>query len=172
MHNFIIIIALAILVLGGGYAVQKWTKPSPPTTLQPTIGQVVQNFDFETLDGADFALYDFKNKPMIVHFWATWCPPCVVEFPELLTFANNNPDIVVLAISVDKKDSQLHRFFKKNKLEIPENVLIVKDRDQKIMHEQFGTFQLPETYILSPNMVFQEKISGAYKDWNTFQFLP
>lgn len=172
MRNFIIIIITCVVLVGAGYAAKQMMRPDFPDIITPRINEVVDNFAFESINGKPYTLYDFKGQPIIVHFWATWCAPCVVEFPELATYGRDNPDVIILAISADINEDKMKRFLQQNVPDIPKNMIIARDiTDSKIQH-QFGTYQLPETYILSNQMILKEKIIGAYKDWRSFQFLP
>lgn len=59
---------------------------------------------FETPDGAKLALASFSGKPLLVNFWATWCPPCIEELPLLDRFyqANQSKSWQVLGLAVDQ----------------------------------------------------------------------
>ncbi|MFD1850424.1 TlpA family protein disulfide reductase [Oceanobacillus bengalensis] len=63
------------------------------------IGNQAPDFELETLDGEKVKLSDFRGKPVMLNFWATWCPPCREEMPDMQKFHENN-DVVVLAINV------------------------------------------------------------------------
>ena len=59
---------------------------------------------FDTPDGASLAMSTFRGKPLLVNFWATWCPPCVEELPLLDGFyrANEAKNWQVLGLAVDQ----------------------------------------------------------------------
>ncbi len=59
---------------------------------------------FTQLDGAMLATTSFKGKPLVLNFWATWCPPCVEELPLLNAFFNENraKGWQVLGLAVDQ----------------------------------------------------------------------
>lgn len=65
-----------------------------PGTLAPEIKLVDEK-------GAIKTLLDFKQKEIIVVFWASWCPNCMEEFPKLQDWAKNHADTLVLAVSLD-----------------------------------------------------------------------
>lgn len=69
-------------------------------------GNPAQDFVAQNLDGADVRLSDFKGKYVVIDVWATWCGPCKVESPHFERIAiknKNNPDVVFIALSIDKK---------------------------------------------------------------------
>jgi thiol-disulfide isomerase/thioredoxin len=89
-----------------------------------------------------------QGKLFVLHFWATWCPPCVEELPGLLAYAReirNDPSIELLAVSVDDDFQTVDAWLKqRGASDLP----IALDPDKKIAH-RMGTEKFPETYILS-----------------------
>ena len=99
-------------------------------TLSPTQSAATQKADFEAdalarktakdfelvgLDGAVVSLSDFQGQPVLVNFWATWCPPCKQEIP-LLQAASDHfaEDLVVLAINGGDSEAQIQEFVDAN----------------------------------------------------------
>lgn len=71
-------------------------------------------------DGAPLLLEGFRGRPLLVNFWATWCPPCVEELPLLNRFYGENKDKgwQVIGLAVDKADS-VKRFLARLPLDFP-----------------------------------------------------
>jgi thiol-disulfide isomerase/thioredoxin len=109
--------------------------------------------------GAKVDLSKFKGKLAIIHFWATWCPPCVEEVPALSRFwerYRGRDDIVLYAISVDKDWKTIDAFNAKN----PNSLPLYIDPDAATA-KRFGTIQYPETYIVNRNGRVVERVPGA-----------
>ncbi len=88
-----------------------------------------------------------KGRYLVVHFWATWCPPCVEEIPALSQFWDayrNRGDVTLYAISVNKNWKEVEDFSKKN----PNRLPMYRDPDAATA-QRFGTTQYPETYIVN-----------------------
>lgn len=123
-------------------------------------GKPVPDFEFN-----NERLYDYKGQTVIIHFWASWCAPCVVEFPELIALANKHDDITILAFSSDRNEKLIGRFLTRHQFDIPDNFKIIFDDNQKITKDKFSVFRLPESFILTPDMILDDHIVGAYAGW-------
>ncbi|MBK1712628.1 TlpA family protein disulfide reductase [Rubrivivax gelatinosus] len=55
-------------------------------------------------DGSELALAELHGRPLIVNFWAPWCPPCVQEMPELDRLQQRRSDVVILGIAIDQAE--------------------------------------------------------------------
>src|SRR5690348_445701 len=63
----------------------------------------VEPFTLTDLDGRTLSSADWKGKVVLVNFWATWCPPCLAEIPDLIALQNKYRDrLVVVGISEDE----------------------------------------------------------------------
>lgn len=125
------------------------------------IGDLTPDFVLSTLGSKEIARRDFRQRVVVVNFWATWCPPCVEETPSLEKFASEmrNEGVTVIGISVDRDEAALAKFAADYHLTFP----IARDPDQAVA-SRFGTFKFPETYILDRQGKVAEKIIGA-TDW-------
>ena len=142
-----------------------------------TDKEVAPNFSMKDIHNKIYELTDFKGRIVVINFWASWCAPCVIEFPQLLDMARAYPeDITLLAISVDKEKQNIEAFLNKmeaqtgNPTNLP-NIHYIWDPKKKIAQDIFATVKYPETYILSPDLTIQEKIIGAGVDFSSPDFL-
>tara|TARA_B100000886_G_scaffold332996_1_gene286358 strand:- start:65 stop:580 length:516 start_codon:yes stop_codon:yes gene_type:complete len=106
-----------------------------------------------------------KDKGIfIINFWATWCPPCIKEIPQLLNLQKGNAKYIDLFfISMDFNiDAVMPKFIKKNKFD---NMLIFDDSNMKLS-EQLDVKILPTTLILDNSLRELARVEG-YIDWNT-----
>ncbi len=119
--------------------------------------------DFTVTDSQKtVSLSQFRGKPVVLNFWATWCPPCVEEVPSIVAMQKQMGDkVIVLAVSIDVDNDAYTKFTEKR---MP-GILTVRDGDQKAS-SLFGTFGWPETYIIDRKGVIRRKFIGA-QDWTS-----
>ena len=70
-------------------------------TPAPGIGDPAPALALADVNGAAVDWAQFAGKPLVLNFWASWCPPCVKEMPLLDEFARTHPDIQVLGVAVE-----------------------------------------------------------------------
>lgn len=122
-------------------------------------GDTAPEFTIQADNGRSVSLPNFGGKLLILNFWATWCPPCVQETPSLSRFAAAyaGKGVVVLGISVDRDEKVYRAFLQKY------SPAFLTVRENKL-HEEYGTFMYPETYIIdSKGKVLQKLAEPA--DW-------
>jgi cytochrome c biogenesis protein CcmG/thiol:disulfide interchange protein DsbE len=126
-------------------------------------GDQAPEFRLQAMDGSSVNLSDFRGKVVMVHFWATWCPPCVEELPTLDKLYRTvvDKDFQLLAVSVDEGGAPaVAAFLKKNGLNLP----VLLDPDRTIAG-LYGTYKFPETYIVDRQGVVRYKVIGP-RDWS------
>ena len=124
-------------------------------------GDRAPGFSIRSDSGRTITPTDFGGKLLVLHFWATWCPPCVTEIPSLNQFQKQfaNDGVVVLGVSVDQNAKAYQDFVKRFNVTFQ----TARDPDAKISSD-YGTYQYPETYIINrEGRVVEKIISNA--DW-------
>ncbi len=171
-----------ILIMGlAGYGFTIYLNDAnPPESKTTTISQKSGNrtivtlkdqktpdFSFTDIKNISHSISNFKEKIIILNFWATWCAPCIKEFPQLLEIAHSDPEnIVLIALSSDMNEDAIKKFLNKLKKQKgitwqSPNVLIALDKNQHITQKLFQTYRLPETYIIDKQQNLHTKIIGA-----------
>ncbi len=91
-----------ILTTSQGQFLDKQTvldADNPPT---PALGYPAPDFELPDLNGNLVRLSQFRGRPVLLNFWATWCPPCRKEMPDLQAFSEKYGDrIQVLGVNLD-----------------------------------------------------------------------
>ena len=85
-----------------------------PTDREPVaeVGRVGPDFLLETPQGGTLRLSDLQGQPVVINFWATWCPPCRVEIPELVAAYERYRDqgLVIVAVDLQEPDDKVLKF--------------------------------------------------------------
>jgi thiol-disulfide isomerase/thioredoxin len=116
-------------------------------TAAPLAAEPV-DFTLDNLDGKPVSLSDFRGKWVIVNYWATWCPPCLDEIPDLVQLYEDNRDtVMVLGVDFEEVNIEyLREFVDSHMISYP----VV--RSEPLPATPLGpVLGLPTTYIVSPD---------------------
>lgn len=165
--NLVILALTALAVIGATLLLDNRTT-APEIAVageSETAREALPDLAFTDIKGATRTFTGLQGKVVIVNFWTSWCAPCIVEMPQLLDIARNNPDgVVLILISADFEKSAAIGFFDTRKLAVPANAVIVWDEGKRISKDAFGTVRYPETILVDRNGIMRHKIAGAI-DW-------
>lgn len=121
--------------------------------------------DFTVSDGKSTVhLASYRGQVVLVNFWASWCQPCVAELPSLLELHHEQPNLVILAVSIDDDADAYSTFIAKRHVDL----ITVRDPSQSAA-KLFKTEMWPESYLIDRNGVIRSKYIGA-QDWSDPQF--
>lgn len=123
-------------------------------------GNVAPDFILESLDGEKRKLSDYRGKKVMVNLWATWCPPCREEMPDMQAYYEQyqSDDMEILAVNLtssEKSMENIENFVQRNGLSFP----ILLDSDDQVS-SRYEVFQIPTTYILNAEGEIEQKIIG------------
>ena len=160
------------LAVGGFMAVQYVQRAGqePTTEIEETDGPprvrffknptAVPELKMSTLDGRTITSKDLEGKVTLVNFWATWCPPCRAEIPDLVKLQEQYKDqLVVIGVSSDEGPTELvSKFAADYKINYP----IVMETDQ--LSAAFpGVFALPTSFLVGPDLKVMSKHVGQIR---------
>ncbi len=159
-----IIILCALMVITGLWTYLANRTSAPNNIVSPKF---ISDFDYTTLDGQKGKLHNHKGSVILLHFWATWCAPCLVELPTLIDLAKSQDNLIILGIAVNDKTENINRFLKKIDRKIPPNFIVALDTEKDISAKIFETKKLPESFLINTDLTLERKIIGAQDDWNS-----
>jgi len=127
--------------------------------IAPQVGAIAPDFSLVTLDGESVRLSDFHGKPVILNFWATWCPPCREEMPALeeIWQQYGAGGVVVLGVDQGESTAVVERFIREN---VDTSFPILMDSNHAVGNSYFVR-SLPTTFFIDRNGFIQEiRIGG------------
>ena len=123
LRNILATIAVGLVIVGlvwffdrpNAAGVQAITLSASPTGPAPRLEREAPDFSVRTLGGEDVRLSDFRGRPVWINFWATWCPPCRAEAPDIQEVyeAHESEGLVVLAISIGESTNTVADYIKR-----------------------------------------------------------
>lgn len=114
----------------------------------PVFEVGAHGFRFEDSTGKTHTLSGYKGKWVLVNFWATWCPPCLKEIPDLSELSQERNDIVIIGIAMEYDNARdVMKFVEEMTIPYP---IVLGDRTAAA---QLGDelSMLPSTYLFDPD---------------------
>lgn len=116
------------------------------------------DFQFSDLQGNTFSAEEYRGQPVFMHFWATWCRPCIQEMPAIARVIAKMENVHFVFPS----DEQIKKIMKfRNSHDFLFNYLQLTSG-----FEQAGVSTLPTTYLFNSKGELHEVIVGA-RNWDT-----
>jgi len=157
------IVVLAGMLVAAAVAVAVAGGPAELTAMllrpMPEAGRRAPDFTLPALSGESLTLSAFEGRPVLINFWASWCPPCREEMPHLQAAAEANPELVVLAVDAthtERSVEQVAAFVEEFGLTFP----VALDRDGAV-NDQYLVRALPTSYFVDRSGIIRVKYLGA-----------
>ena len=165
-RHYLLYLLLTILVAVVIYRVQTPVDSQVKIKSQVglEVGMQAPDFTLRNLNGNLEGLSEFKNKVVVLNFWATWCAPCLEEMPafEKLYRRYRSQGLTVIAVSLDKGDtSKVEKFVDEHSLTFP----VLLDLDG-IAERIYPSFTIPFTYVIDKKGRIAARVDGA-KNWSS-----
>lgn len=105
-----------------------------------------KGFVFTDSTGKKLTLSDYKGKWVLINFWATWCPPCLKEIPDLVSLYESRKDVMVIGVAMDYQNPKtVLKFVDSLSISYP-----IVFGDKKIAAQIGPVSMLPTTYVFDP----------------------
>ncbi len=187
MIGVVVVLALIAIMLGG--YIKNQIEASEEVAEQSRIkgyevdlvnaefgikkGQMAPDFTLETITGETISLSQLKGKKVLLNFWATWCPPCKEEMPDLQNYyeryaKEENVEIVAVNLTYSQnsiKDVQL--FADSYDLTFPIPLL----HEEAFSKEKYQVLTIPSSFMIDTEGRIQKQIIGPLKEETIQQYL-
>lgn len=173
---------LGVVLCAGGLALFSYGRQLRTERLQGAMsrwtGYASPHLRLTALDGSTIDSTAFRNKRVLLNFWATWCGPCVQEVKDITAFvsATSRNDIIVIGIS-DEERAVLESFMKEHAINYP----IVSIPREQLPPPYDGKKMIPASFILDRKGTIQfvrhgamtaEELTSLVKDAEDFAGVP
>ena len=125
------------------------------------IGNLAPDCQLPGLGGQNFSLSSRRGEPVLINFWATWCPPCRGEMPYIQGIYEGWVDrgLVVLAVNLGESSSVVEDFMRSNDLSF--TVLLDTTRG---VAQRYSITGIPTTFFIDKDGIIQDKLIGAFQN--------
>jgi thiol-disulfide isomerase/thioredoxin len=136
-----------------------WCTVVTAVLLSAALDCAAADFTFQSIQDKPVRLSDYRGKWVLVNFWATWCPPCLKELPDLIKLyqAHQGRDLVVIGVAMEYSSrEQVASFAGKHGITYP--VVLGDDKSAA----QIGEVEaLPTSYLYDPSGSLRGSQQGA-----------
>lgn len=150
-----------VIILTSGLLISGCSAGSSPegSAQAPQVGKLAPDFQLPNLEGQPISLSHFRGKPVLVNFWATWCPPCRYEMPYIQEVFDewSGNGLVVLAINIGESPSTVKDFIQSGNFSFP--VLLDTKQDVALKYNVRG---IPATFFIDKDGIIQDIRIGAF----------
>ena len=152
------IIILLIILIGSiiVYQAGLFTKEEADINIGTNIGDKAPDFVLNKMNGDKMALSSLKGQKVFLNFWASWCPPCKAEMPDIQKLYQEDNNIAILAVNLQEENKKVINFMFSNNYTFP----VVMDKTGQVARD-YLVRGIPTTYILDENGIIMNKASGA-----------
>lgn len=130
----------------------------PSSNIDSRLHNIAPAFKIKNKEGVEISLDTLKGNIVVLNFWATWCPPCLEEFPSLERLRHHlrNEKVKILALSVDESWDPVDKLLLDHKAKFD----IFLD-SSKTIPAMYGTSKFPETFIIDKDGKVDKIFIGA-----------
>ena len=170
--EWILLLSIVGIVYFGGWhtevigKVQQVVLSTGILSPQEVSTHEVASYDLllEDMSGKQKELRDFENEVVFMNYWATWCPPCIAEMPDINNLYHEMKDSVsFVMISLDENEDKARDFIDRKKFDFPVYFL------RSSVPNTYDIHSIPTTYVLSREGTIKYEVHGMSK-YNTKKF--
>lgn len=135
--------------------------PNPESGGAPAVGRPAPDFTLAVLGDGEITLSDLKGRPVLINFWASWCPPCRVEMPDLVRAFEQHEDqgFIILGIDLTFQDSvpDVRAFVEEFEMSFP----VLLDETGEVTAEKYRLLGLPMSVFVDREGIIRRIHIGA-----------
>ena len=124
----------------------------------PKVGRLAPDFTLTDLEGSSVTLSDFRGQAVFINFWATWCPPCRAEMPEIEAVYQEykDKDVVVIGVDLYESEGKVRRYIERGGY----SWTFVIDTTGEVTRD-YRVTSIPTSFFLDKQGIIRALKSGA-----------
>ena len=177
--NVLLMVGVAVLLLSSSIrtsvasTLQEWLLKTGLLNAEAipadALGTIDRQFALESLDGTPLDAAKLNGKPIFLHVWASWCPPCIAELPDIqrLVQSVSPEEVAFLLVTVDKNTDKARQFLQKNHYSLP----VYRLTEELPSGIQYNV--IPTTYVIAPSgkIIYKHEGLAQYNHEDFKEFL-
>lgn len=160
-------LGLGLVILFGFDFVQASMIEKEKTPEAAQVGALAPDFELQNIQGETVRLSEYRGKPVLVNFWATWCAPCKLEMPNFQKYYARYPGrFEILAIEYNESQDTVERFVEDMGL----TFAVLSDPDAKV-HALYRFLGYPTTYVIDSEGILRFQHVGLMNESTLEKYL-
>jgi cytochrome c biogenesis protein CcmG/thiol:disulfide interchange protein DsbE len=153
--------AIGLVALGiVGFALFRSSQGGVSVSGAADLGAAAPAVEMEGFDGGTVTLAQFEGKPLVMNFWASWCPPCVAEMPDLeKVFQDVKDDVQFLGVNQSDQKGAAERLAAETGVTYP----LASDPNGEVFRA-FGGAGMPTTVFIDPDGNVVDVVTGQFTE--------
>ncbi|MFW6006784.1 MAG: TlpA family protein disulfide reductase [Bacillota bacterium] len=161
--SFIILIFLFTPVISGEDTqneeeIKIWEITEVNSSGKPSTGNQAPDFSFRNNEKDEIKLSDLQGKIIFINFWASWCPPCKQEMPDIQNIYEKYEDkdeIMILTVNIQEEEKVIKNYMSDNDFTFP----VLKDMNS--LAQSYYVSNIPTSFFLDKEGIIREKHTGV-----------
>jgi peroxiredoxin len=156
-----VLLLMAGTFIGISHVTDGYAQGIDPLQFDSSVGSKAPDFTLKDTSGKEISLLSFKGKPVLLNFWATWCPYCRRERPHLNALHKDYKDkgLIILSVSTDQSTAKLKEFLKT----APAEFIVLSD-SSGTASSLYNVGGLPTSYLISREGIIKQRFMG-FREW-------
>ena len=144
------------------FALLSWSSSGCCSTVAPRVGALAPDFTLPTPYGETVKLNELRGQPVLVNFWATWCPPCRRQMPYLqAAFEEKGQEVKFIAINVGEGSGTVRQYIDYTGI----GFTVALDRNRAVA-SAYNIRIYPTTFLVDEKGVIKHITLGAFRSKN------
>jgi len=156
LKKYVFVLFLFMIIAGCGRAEANSNNKKNEEKVGLAKSNIAPDFTLNDMEGNSHTLSQYRGQVILIDFWATWCPPCVVEIPHFVKLYNkyNEKGFVILGASLDNNEKKLKSFVSNQAMNYP--VLVNAGN----VSSKYAIQAIPTAYLIDKQGKIEKKFVG------------